>query len=529
MNDFRPHLARARRLLGRGSYREAHEICIDVLKRRSDQGEAFYLLGLIASEHGNFVKAVELFQTAIDRGHKTGEAEAMAGRALIALNRKDVAVAYADLAIEQNPTDAFTFDTIGVVLSRAGHHARAVEFYEKATSLAPERSSYAYNLGTALQFLGRFSEAKTALRACLGIDPTHGGALVALSTLASREEQVALIPALKAAWGERPSEDADFALQLGHALARCFEALEQPDQTMLWLERGKSEKRRSLEPRAVRDAACFEVACELAEALPIERTANPSGPVFITGMPRTGTTLTDRILSSHPQLTSAGELSDFSVSVKRMANTPGPYVLDAPTLNRALDLDLAVLGQTYLKSVRDALGVSTRFTDKMPLNAFFIPIILAALPQAQVVCLRRHPADTVLSNYRQLFATSYSYYAYAYELTATARYTVSFFEMIDVYRKHLPPSRFRVLEYENLVNDQVDETRRLLNFVGLSFDQACLDFHENTAPVATASATQVRKPIYSSSIGRWRRYRPALDPALDILRGAQLMPVAPDP
>lgn len=139
--------------------------------------------------------------------------------------------------------------------------------------------------------------------------------------------------------------------------------------------------------------------------------------------------------------------------------------------------------------------------------------------------LRRHPADTVLSNYRQLFATSFSYYAYAYDLENTANYVVRFFDLMDHYDRHLPPQRFKLLGYESIVADQEGKTRELLDFCGLDFDPACLNFHENDAPVATASATQVRKPLYSSSIDRWKRYRPALDPALDILQAADLIHV----
>ena len=159
----------------------------------------------------------------------------------------------------------------------------------------------------------------------------------------------------------------------------------------------------------------------------------------------------------------------------------------------------------------------------MPLNAFFTPIILAAIPSARVVCLRRHPADTVLSNYRQLFATSFSYYAYAYDLEATARYAVQFFQLIETYQARLPAQRFTILDYEALVADQEGETRQLLDFCGLDFQIACLNFHENDAPVATASATQVRQPLYSSSQGRWKSYRPAMDPALAILETAGLL------
>ena len=322
---------------------------------------------------------------------------------------------------------------------------------------------------------------------------------------------------------DRDGADADQALQLAHALARSHEDEKDPESAMRWLELGKRQKRATVRNREEEDKACFAASVALASDLSIAPSPRDGGPIFIVGMPRTGTTLTDRILSSHPQVTSAGELSDFSVALKRHSQTPGPYVLDAETLNAARGIELSVLGKAYLDKVSATLGLEGRFVDKMPLNAFFAPIILAAIPNARVVCLRRHAADTVLSNYRQLFATSFSYYSYAYDLKATARYVVKFFNLIDEYETALPPGRFKILDYEALVADQEGQTRQLLQFCGLSFDPACLNFHENEAPVATASATQVRQPLYSSSMGRWKSYRPALDPALEILQVADLI------
>lgn len=515
-------MSEARRLLQRKAYRECHAICLNVLKLQPNNAEAFVILGLLTAEHRNVAKALELFQRAIRAGEQTGEAEAHAARCLIALNRRDEAVSMAQAAANRAPTDAIVLDTIGVVLSRAGHHETALPYYQQAVEADPSEASYHYNLGAALQFLGRFDAAKAAFRSCLKLNPDESRALVALASMGGTND-ASLIPALEAAWQARDVNDADQALQLAHALARSFEDQQDPDTAMRWLERGKQQKRAGLRNREEEDKACFAAAVELAANLPIDPVPGSGGPIFIVGMPRTGTTLTDRILSSHPDVTSAGELSDFSVLLKRQTQTPGPYVLNAETLHAAQRIDLPALGQAYLDKVSATLGLTGRFVDKMPLNAFFTPIILAAIPNARAVCLRRHAADTVLSNYRQLFATAFSYYAYAYDLKATARYVVKFFNLIDEYETALPASRFKILDYESLVADQEEQTRQLLAFCGLSFDPACLNFHENQAPVATASATQVRQPLYSSSMGRWKSYRPALDPALEILQVADLI------
>ena len=166
------------------------------------------------------------------------------------------------------------------------------------------------------------------------------------------------------------------------------------------------------------------------------------------------------------------------------------------------------------------LGLSGRFIDKLPLNAIYAPIILSALPNARIICLRRHPADTVLSNYRQLFATRYPYYDYALNLEATANYYVGFDRMIRHFSDTLPADRFTQVHYEDVVADIEGEARRLLDFCGLAFEPQCIDFHRNTAPVATASSAQVREPLYTRALARWKRYEAHLGPALDILEAA---------
>jgi hypothetical protein len=163
------------------------------------------------------------------------------------------------------------------------------------------------------------------------------------------------------------------------------------------------------------------------------------------------------------------------------------------------------------------VGAAPRFVDKMPLNFFYAALILRALPNARIICLRRNPADSILSNYRQLFATSFTYYAYAYDLEWTAAFYARFDALIAACREHLPADRFTEVAYEDLVSNLQNEARRLVAFCDLDWQEQCLAFHENAAPVATASSSQVRQPLYSTSMNRWQRYRESLQPALDVL------------
>jgi hypothetical protein len=239
-------------------------------------------------------------------------------------------------------------------------------------------------------------------------------------------------------------------------------------------------------------------------------------PIFIVGMPRTGTTLVERILSSHETVFAAGELSDFSLVLKRSTATAGNMVLDPATLRAAATADARALGEAYLQSTRPRTGHTARFIDKMPLNFFYAGLIHRALPNARIICLRRNPLDTCLSNFRQLFATRFPYYRYAYDLLETGRY-YALFDALMAHWRGLMPDDFREVHYEDLVTDPERETRKLLEFCGLPWDPQCLRFFENSAPVATASSIQVRSPLYGASVGRWKHYAEELAELIALL------------
>ena len=509
-------IKQARERLAQKAYREAHALCMEALKRVPTNPDAFYLLGVLTADHDNHRKAVELFDRALVAQPDLASAWAQKARSLIALNQRDLALKAAQRAAEGTSLDAHTLDTLGVVYTRAGRHADAIAYYERAVEQAPDRGDYLYNYGAALQFIGQMDDARAAYRRAIASNPTDARSYAGIVTITKQtnsdndiEQLIALFP--------RFSEDANASLNIGHAIAKAYEDLGDGARALEWLGKAKALKQQSLKYDPDFDRAIFAQAGQLAETS-VPSAVDAPGPIFITGMPRTGTTLVDRILSSHSQVTSAGELTDFGLLLKRAVQTPGPYVLDGPTLAAAQNIDLSEIGHAYQRRVRETVKIDTgSFTDKMPLNILYAPLLLQAIPNARVICLLRHPADTVLSNYRQLFATSFSYYNYAYDLEITAQYYAQFRRLVESFSQSLPDTRFTTVAYESVVDDIEAETRRLLDFCGLEFEQACVDFHNNTAPVATASSAQVRQPLYKSALARWKRYRPGIDPALEVL------------
>jgi hypothetical protein len=315
-----------------------------------------------------------------------------------------------------------------------------------------------------------------------------------------------------------PALDADGELHICHALAKQREDEQRYQDTFRLLERGKRRKAAVLGYTFAADQALFAAAERLPATL-----AGRSGdgcasrePIFIVGMPRTGTTLVERILSSHPQVFSAGELTNFGLVLKRAAATPSNRVLDAETLEAATRCNFAAVGAAYVESTRPRTGHKQRFIDKMPLNFFYAPLIRRCLPNAKIVCLRRNPLDTCLSNYRQLFATSFSYYNYSYDLLDTGRYYAAFHALTKLWRESLGENYLEI-HYEDVVERTEHEAHRLVEFCELPWDPRCLAFQDNAVPVATASSVQVRQPIYRSGLERWRHYERELAPLRELL------------
>ena len=290
-----------------------------------------------------------------------------------------------------------------------------------------------------------------------------------------------------------------------------------PHDSFEWLRRANAEHRATLAYTPAMDAAIFDAIEAHWGALGDPPDDAPTAaPIFIIGMPRTGTTLVDRIIGSHPQTESVGELQAMPVAVKLASGVRTRTVLDPETVRAAASCDMAQIGKAYLdRAVQHQRDPARRLIDKFPGNFFYVGLIAKALPNATLVCLRRQPMDVVLSNFKNLFATTSRYYDYSYDLAEIAEYYARFDRLMAFWRDRLP-GRVLEIRYEDIVADQEAQTRRLLAHCGLPWSDTCLHFQDNTAPVATPSAAQVRRPIYKDSVSKWRVHAEDLEPAVRV-------------
>jgi tetratricopeptide (TPR) repeat protein len=526
VSEVERHLQQARRALAEGRWADLQQACAAANQIDPQAWEAAFLMGMGAMNQQAYPQAEKLFARAARQAPQSAQVLSMWAAALSTLGQASAAQQAADAALRAGPGDASTCDTLGVVFSRTGAYPQAAALFRKAVELEPGNTSALVNLGYGEQHLGDLDKAAEAFRAALAVDPGLVPAYFALVDMRKQTPQDNLEGAMaelyQAAWS-RPED----RLSLGHALAKTCEDLGRFEEAIDWLDKAKAERRTAVAFSIDETRETFAAAAETVHAGDAPRGGfSTEEPIFIVGMPRTGTTLVDRILAAHPDVTSAEELQAFPFLVKREAKSTTPKLVDTDAFRQAQRLNDTRLGADYVKATRPLTGKTPRFIDKLPFNFFYAGLIHRALPDARIVCLRRDGMDTVLNNYRQMFAVGSHFHDYTTRLEDVARYFVAFDRLIAHWRQVLPASRFLEVSYETLVANQDAETRRLLDFCGLSWDDRVLSFHENTAGVSTASAAQVRSPVYSTSVGRWKRYGDKLKPAADILADAGLLATA---
>jgi len=443
-------------------------------------------------------------------------------KALVLTRQKREARLVAGRAMALKPGDPLTLDTLGVVWTQIGDYAPAVQAFRQAVERVPGRASYRYNLASALVAAGELDAAEAEIEACLAIDPKYWRAHMTLSQLRRQTPGHNHVKRLAALLDELGTDTADTAARvcLNMSLAKEYEDLGQYPEAFGHYVRGKAAGGAGNEYTPAKDERLFAAIIDSFPTVPAAAEGFATDePIFIIGMPRSGTTLVERIISSHPDVHSAGELLNFAMAMKFLSGSRTAPLIDVETVERSRALDWDALGKTYLGSTRPATGHTPRFVDKLPHNFLYAGHIARALPKARIVCLRRDPMDTCLSNFRQLFAPKSPYFDYSFDLLDTGRYYVLFDRLMAHWRKVLP-GRILEVNYEELVDAQEEHSRRLIDFCGLEWNDACLRFEDNPSPVATASAVQVRAPMYRNAVKRWKKYGEQLDPLRRLLADA---------
>ncbi len=494
--------------------------------------------------------AIRSYQRALTINPGLASAHYNLGNLYAELDNLDAAIAHYERSISLLPTSAEAHNNLANVLLKRGRLKEAIDHYKHAVRLRPTYASAQRSLGDVLQADGRIDDAIACFRAALTIEPADATTLNRLASAllvaghldeasGAYERAIDLAPdniglqhnyaavkpfspgdqrlaRLEDLHAREDTLSEDERIVLHFTLGKAYADLRDADRSFRHLEAGNRLKRRHVsyderqtltQMQRIRDAFTKDLLNTKSHA-----GHDSQSPVFVIGMPRSGTSLVEQILASHPRIAGAGEVDHFATATSDVARRHAGTYPDM--LPRMADEEFRELGRSYVERLTSAGAAKDRIVDKLPANFLFAGLIHLALPRARIIHVRRSAIDTCVSCYSLLFAEDQPY---AYDLAELGRYYRAYDALMGHWRSVLPPGRMLEVRYEDLVEDLEVQARRLVAHCGVEWDPRCLAFHETKRPVNTASVVQVRKSIYTSSVGRSRFYGTKLKPLVETL------------
>ena len=489
-----------------------------VLALQPTQSDALHLRGLLALQVGRYDLAVDLIRQALQQIPRNPLYLCNLGVALANQGKFEEAIVAYRRAIGLKPDYAEAHSNLGVALTKQGKLEEAMAAYRWAIGLRPDYAEAYNSMGFTLKELGQFDEARQCHLKAIELDPNM---TIAYLNLADSHKFVRGDPYLvmmEALAAKREGLSNSDRFQLDFALGKAYADLEDHARSFWHLLSGNAGKRATMSYDEQFVLTLFD---RIEAVFMPELIAAKSGcgdlspmPIFVLGMPRSGTTLIEQIIASHPMVHGAGELPILSEVVLSVRGPDGKAISYPEFVPALDDSALKQIGARYIAAVRELAPESERVTDKLPSNYLFAGLIHLALPNAKIVHTIRDPVDTCISCFSKLFDAGQNH---TYDLGELGRYYRRYERLMAHWRRALPVGRILDVRYEDVVADLEGQARRIMAYCSLPWDDRCLSFHSTDRPIRTLSATQVRKPIYNSAIGRWRAYEAHLGPLLSAL------------
>jgi tetratricopeptide (TPR) repeat protein len=510
--DIQSLMAHAAACGARGAHDEAAEVYRKVLELEPGHPLAVNNFGVALYKLGRFSEALAQFRQAV--GLQSSYADAQFNLGTVLRNTGQVFESEKPLrrAVGLNPNHVEARVSLGLTRVMLGRLPDAKKCFETVLQVSPQNVGALCGIGQIASLDGRFGEAEALFKRALALDPRMPTAWAALAGV--RKMTAADASWLKsaeeiAASGIAPLDEAD----LRFAIGKYYDDVGKFDLAFPSYQRANDMQKRAAAPYDPQARTCF--VDEIIRAYPPETTrdrhsgaSDSEVPVFVTGMMRSGTSLVEQIISSHPAARGSGELPFWNDVVRKYPDVIRNRWLAEPLRKKLAGSYLRTL-QSPAQQARQAL----RVVDKSTFNSDYLGLIHAVFPRARIVYLRRDPLDTCLSCYFHQFSTAHNF---TMDLADLAHYYREHLRLVAYWKRVLPSATVLEVPYAELVADQEGWTRRIVDFIGLEWDERCLDYHATQRPVLTASFWQVRQKIYKSSIGRWRSYEKFLGPLLTL-------------
>jgi tetratricopeptide (TPR) repeat protein len=516
LNPRKAAMAEAERALRDGRLEDAEKVLRELLSKDPRNVKAMRMLGSIALEANRFRAARKLIERAVELAPGVAMGWTELANIHLKKDRYDEALEATGRAIELDPGFAHAHVVKGNVLTRAQRHEEALAAYRQALEVSPMNLGAYTGMGHVLKTVGKQDEAIAAFRQCLKANPAHGETYWSLANLKTFEFDPEEVRTMEEMVGQEKLPDEPKVNMLV-SLGKHHENEKDYDRAFEYYQRGNDLRRE----HEIYDPVLTQVYHDrIIEVFTPEFYAerkdfgdpDPS-PILIVGLPRSGSTLIEQILASHSMVEGTMELPDLGRTVADL-NRRSPGRTEYPEAVLPLDRDqVAEMGRDYIESTRRYRTDKPFFIDKMPNNFQAIGFLQLILPNAKVIDARRHPMDSCLGSYKQLFFRGQSW---TYDQFELGHYYLEYRRIMDFWHEVMPGKVLEV-RYERMVADQENQTRRLLEYCGLPWEDQCLRFYETKRAINTASSEQVRQPIYTKALNFWRHYEHHLGELIETL------------
>ncbi len=424
------------------------------------------------------------------------------------------------LALAEKADSPEALTLLGQILHETDRYEEAIRVLEQALAATPDNPEALNFYGVALKSVGRLDEAREHILKALKLNGSMFGAYANLNDLVDFSKEDELFDRMDAIFAGAANPQADHFLALHFAYAKALDDRGEHSRALEHYVIGGKMKRGQLD---YNEQETFDFFDGIRAAFPEERFENRTfagiddeRPVFIIGMPRSGSTLVEQIISSHPDIYGAGEVKYLSQAIGQLRDRFPSLPKYPQMIDKITPAQLEIVAKGYIKKIEAGAGDAKRITDKLLTNYFFAGFIHLLFPKARFINTMRDPVDTCLSGFTKLFKDDMPH---SYDLGELGRYYGKYRELMEHWQRVLPAGVLHTVHYENVVADMEKEAKALIEFLGLEWNAKCLDFHNSDRPVKTASVAQVRRPIYNTAVKRWKKYGEGLQPLVDAIEG----------